>query len=171
MQDEIDVRRGELKVLRDAGRVMITRVHGAMMFADVRDASGQLQIQLTQDRQGEASYALFRDSIDPGDFVQVAGTLFTTKRGEHTLAVTDWKVLAKALLPLPEKWHGLQDVELRFRTRSPAFGMNEDGRRRMTQRSKVVSPIRSFLDAQGFLDVETPTLQPVYGGGFARPFT
>ncbi|OGL73127.1 lysine--tRNA ligase [Candidatus Uhrbacteria bacterium RIFCSPHIGHO2_12_FULL_60_25] len=206
MQDEIDVRRGKLKVLRDAGmnpypsraertasaahahadfdalsasgtpvtvagRVMITRVHGAMMFADVRDASGQLQIQLTQDRQGEASYALFRDSIDPGDFVQVAGTLFTTKRGEHTLAVTDWKVLAKALLPLPEKWHGLQDVELRFRKRYLDLVMNDDVRRRMIQRSKVVSAIRSFLDAQGFLDVETPTLQPVYGGGFARPFT
>jgi lysyl-tRNA synthetase, class II len=111
-----------------AGRVLITRVHGAMLFADVRDGSGQLQIQLTVDR-GEEAFNRFRDRIDPGDFIQAEGTLFLTKRGEKTLAVSAWKLLAKALRPLPEKWHGLQDVEIRYRERELDLIANEDVRR------------------------------------------
>ncbi len=157
------------KEITIAGRVMITRVHGAMIFADVRDASGSFQIQLTLDR-GEALFNRFRDRIDPGDFIQATGTLFKTKRGEETLAVTDWKILSKALLPLPEKWHGLQDVELRFRKRYLDLLANEEVTKRMVARTRIISSIRALMDAKGYLEVETPTLQPIYGGGFAKPF-
>ncbi|HWQ99327.1 MAG TPA: lysine--tRNA ligase, partial [Candidatus Methylomirabilis sp.] len=153
-----------------AGRVMITRIHGAMIFADVRDASGQFQIQLTQDRQGDKSFELFRDRIDPGDFVQATGTLFKTKRGENTLAVTDWILLAKALRPLPEKFHGLKDVELRYRDRELDLVANEDTRAVFRLRSKTIRALREFLDAEGFDEVETPVLQAIPGGATARPF-
>lgn len=153
-----------------AGRVMMTRVHGAMLFADLRDESGRLQIQLQVDRQGEESFNLFRDCVDPGDIVQVSGTLFRTKRGEETLAVTDWKMLSKALLPLPEKWHGLQDVETRYRERELDLIANEEVRNRFVVRTKMVSALRRFLDDRGFMEVETPMLHPIPGGANARPF-
>ncbi len=153
-----------------AGRVMITRIHGAMIFADVRDATGQLQVQLTLDRQGEESFGLFRDRIDPGDFVQAAGTLFKTKRGEDTLAVSDWRLLAKALRPLPEKFHGLKDVELRYRDRELDLVASDETRSVFRLRTKVISALRQGLDAEGFEEVETPVLQAIPGGATARPF-
>jgi lysyl-tRNA synthetase class 2 len=160
----------DARVLVLAGRVMITRVHGAMIFADVRDASGQLQIQLTVDRQGEESFNRFRDRIDPGDFVEVRGTLFKTKRGEDTLAVTEWRILTKALRPLPEKWHGLQDIELRSRHRELDLISNEESRKAFRIRSKLIRTLRELLDAEGFDEVETPMLQAIAGGATARPF-
>lgn len=160
----------EGKVVALAGRVMMTRVHGAMIFADLRDETGRLQFQLQVDRQGEASFNLFRDCIDPGDFVQVSGTLFRTKRGEETLAVNEWHVLCKALLPLPEKWHGLQDVETRYRERELDLIANEEVRNRFLVRSRLVSALRRFLDERGFLEVETPMLHPIPGGANAKPF-
>ena len=153
-----------------AGRLLITRIHGGILFADLQDQGGKIQIAVKQDVVGEPSFALFRDTLDPGDFVEVTGTLFLTKRGEKTLQVNAWKVLAKALLPLPEKWHGLADIEQRFRKRYLDLLLNADVRERMLVRSKVISAIRALLDGRGFLEVETPTLQPIYGGGFARPF-
>ncbi len=153
-----------------AGRILTIRVHGGMMFADLQDAEGKLQIAFKEDALGEEAFARFRDLIDPGDIVEASGTLFLTKRGEKTLNVTSWNLLSKALLPLPEKWHGLQDTEIRFRKRYLDLIMNPEVRARLETRSKLISELRTFLDARGFLEVETPTLQPVYGGGFARPF-
>ncbi|MDP3793156.1 MAG: amino acid--tRNA ligase-related protein, partial [Candidatus Uhrbacteria bacterium] len=153
-----------------AGRVLTIRVHGGMMFADLTDGGTKIQIAFKEDHLEKNVFELFRDLIDPGDIVEVTGTVFLTKRGEKTLEVKSWKILTKALLPLPEKWHGLQDVELRYRKRYLDLIMNEEVRERLVARSKIISAMRQFLDARGFLEVETPTLQPIYGGGFARPF-
>lgn len=158
------------KTVTISGRLMTTRLHGKMAFADLRDESGMIQIQLTVDGVGQKSFERFEQLIDPADFIQITGTLFLTKRGQRTVAVGEWILLAKALRPLPEKWHGLQDTELRFRKRYLDLLINEDVRRRMRIRSAIISSIRTLLDAKGFLEVETPTLQPLYGGGFARPF-
>lgn len=153
-----------------AGRIMITRIHGAMLFADLRDETGQIQIQLTLDRNGKEAYERFRDRIDPADFVQVTGTLFKTKRGEETVAVTDWKLLAKTLRPLPEKFHGLKDVELRYRDRELDLVANEETRTVFRLRSRTIRALREYLDASGFEEVETPVLQAIPGGATARPF-
>ncbi|MEK7115818.1 MAG: lysine--tRNA ligase [Patescibacteria group bacterium] len=153
------------------GRILTIRVHGGLIFIDLHGGTEKIQCLFKLDLIGESSFNLFRDCLDPADFVQVTGTLFTTTRGEKTLTVTTWKILTKALLPLPEKWHGLQDVETRFRKRYLDLLMNEEVMARMQARSKIISSIRSLLDGKGFLEVETPTLQPIYGGGFARPFT
>lgn len=153
------------------GRLLTTRLHGGLIFADLKDATGQIQILIKLDEVDKKAFELFRDAVDPGDFVQVTGKLMETKRGEKTLKVDKWLVLCKALLPLPEKWHGLSDVELRFRKRYLDLLMNPEVFERMVMRSKLVAALRNFLDGQGFLEVETPTLQPIYGGGFARPFT
>ena len=115
--EHFDEWQSSTKTITLTGRVMTTRVHGALIFADIRDASGKLQILLKQDAVGDESFALFRDRIDPADFIEATGTLFTTNRGEKTLQVSSWAVLAKALLPLPEKWHGLSDQEIRYRYR------------------------------------------------------
>ncbi len=157
----------ELLVL--AGRVMTIRVHGGMMFADLRDESGQIQLVFKEDGLSEA-FNLFRDTIDPGDFVEAHGSAFLTKRGEKSLLISDWRILSKALLPLPEKWHGLSDVELRFRQRELDLIANPEVRERFVVRSKLVSSMRAFLDGQGFLEVETPVLQTLAGGAAARPF-
>lgn len=169
-QSEFDTWAEQNKVITVVGRVMTTRIHGKMAFADLRDESGTIQIQLTVDGVGEESFERFVDTIDPADFIQVKGTLFLTKRGQRTIAVSEWNILVKALRPLPEKWHGLVDTEIRFRKRYLDLIMNEDVRVRMIARSGIISSIRKLLDDKGFLEVETPTLQPVYGGGFARPF-
>ncbi len=153
-----------------AGRILTTRVHGAMTFADLADETGSLQISLKEDDIGKETYEQFRDNVDPGDLIEVTGTLFTTKRGEKTLSVASWRMLAKALLPLPEKWHGLQDVEKRYREREMDLLSNPDVRHRFLVRSKIVASLRRFLDARGFIEVETPILQPIPGGANARPF-
>ncbi|MCC6564021.1 lysine--tRNA ligase [Candidatus Uhrbacteria bacterium] len=151
------------------GRVMSIRVHGGMMFADLEDESGRIQLLFKEDDIAEA-FALFRDAIDPADFVEATGVPFLTKRGEKSLKVSSWRILVKAILPLPEKWHGLQDVETRFRQRELDLLSNPEVRERFRVRSKLVSSLRSFLDERGFLEVETPMLQPIPGGANARPF-
>lgn len=153
------------------GRLLTTRIHGGLIFADLKDETGKIQILIKLDEVGAKAFELFRDALDPGDFIQATGALMETKRGEKTLKVKEWKMLCKALLPLPEKWHGLSDVELRFRKRYLDLLMNPKVFERMVLRSKLVSALRDFLDEKGFMEVETPTLQPIYGGGFARPFT
>ncbi len=154
-----------------AGRLLVIRVHGGMMFADLADETGKIQITFKQDEIGEELFTQFRDLVDPADIVEVRGVLFTTKRGERSLSVQSWRILAKALRPLPEKWHGLQDVEARYRKRYLDLLVGEGVRERLIVRAKIISSLRALLDARGFIEVETPTLQPVYGGGFARPFT
>jgi len=153
-----------------AGRILTIRVHGAIMFADMIDDFGGIQIALKEDKIGTESFVQFRDQIDPGDIIEASGTVFTTKRGEKTLAVNAWKVLAKALLPLPEKWYGLQDMEKRYREREMDLLSNPEVRHRFLVRSKIVTSFRKFLNERGFIEVETPMLQPIPGGANARPF-
>lgn len=153
-----------------AGRVQTIRLHGGMMFADLADESGKIQIALKEDEIGVESFATFRDLMDPADFAEVGGTLFQTKRGEKTLRVSVWRPLAKALLPLPEKWHGLQDVEARYRERELDLLSNPEVRERFRVRSRIVSSMRRFLEARDFMEVETPVLQTLPGGANARPF-
>lgn len=152
------------------GRVRLLRPHGGLMFGQVQDESGLVQMAFRKDHLGEDRYKEIQQTIDLGDFVELTGTAFTTKKGERSLNVTALRLLAKTLLPLPEKWHGISDVETRFRKRYLDLIMNEDVRKTLLKRTRIISAIRSLLDAREFLEVETPTLQPVYGGGFARPF-
>jgi lysyl-tRNA synthetase, class II len=153
------------------GRVRALRNHGASTFAHLEDGTGRFQLYFKKDEIGAESYKNFNDLIDRGDFLGVDGTLFTTKKGEPTLLVKNWRLLGKTLRPLPEKWHGLQDTEIRFRQRYLDLLMNDEVRRRMILRSAVIDSIRATMKKHDFLEVETPTIQPVYGGGFARPFT
>ncbi|MBI2023349.1 lysine--tRNA ligase [Candidatus Giovannonibacteria bacterium] len=153
-----------------AGRVMASRGHGGSIFLDVFDGSGKFQAFLAEDRVGADSFKLFSDNIDTGDFVALSGKLFNTKRNEPTLEVLKWEILSKSLLPLPEKWHGLTDVEERFRKRYLDILMNSDVKERFLLRSKIVSELRALLDKEGFVEAETPVLQPLYGGALAEPF-
>ena len=123
-----------------------------------------------KDHLGEERYKEIQQTIDLGDFVELTGSAFTTKKGERSLDVTTLRLLTKAILPLPEKWHGISDVETRFRKRYLDLIMNDEARNTLLKRSRIVSAIRSLLDSRDFIEVETPTLQPIYGGGFARPF-
>ncbi len=152
-----------------AGRVMGRRSMGKMSFLDIRDGSGKIQLSLRQDVLGAKRYGLL-DDIDIGDFVGAEGKLFVTRAGELTLEVADLAMLCKSLHPLPEKWHGLVDVEKRYRQRYLDLISNEETRDVFLMRSRVISALRGFLDARGFVEVETPMLQPHAGGAAARPF-
>jgi len=155
---------------RVAGRLTGRREFGKAAFLDVTDRSGKIQIQARKDDLGEESFARIT-SLDLGDILGVDGTAFKSRRGELTLRATEWKLLAKSLAPPPDKFHGLEDVETRYRRRELDLIANEDARELFILRSKVVSAIRRWLDSRGFLEVETPVLQPLYGGALARPFT
>lgn len=152
------------------GRVLSLRVMGKASFAHLADGSGRLQIYLTQDALGEEEYKNLREELDIGDFVAGSGTLFYTKTGEPTLRATQLTLIAKSLRPLPEKWHGLRDVETRYRQRYLDILSNERARQIFLTRTQMVRALRRFFDEQGFLEIETPVLQPVYGGAAARPF-
>ncbi len=151
------------------GRITAKRSMGKMSFLDIRDGTGKMQLSLRYDRLGGEKYELLHD-IDIGDIVGAEGQLFLTRAGEITLEVADLTMLCKALHPLPEKWHGLADVEKRYRHRHLDLISNEDTRRIFAVRSRAITAIRSFLDGWGFLEVETPMLQPHAGGAAARPF-
>lgn len=152
------------------GRLMSIRVMGKSTFAHIEDGSGRIQIYLRQDSLGEEACEFFKRDFDIGDFIGVTGQLFRTRTGEITLQVNDFKMLAKSLHPLPEKWHGLKDVEIRYRQRYLDLIANEEVREIFVIRARIVSALRRFLDERGFLEVETPVLQPIYGGAAARPF-
>jgi len=157
------------KPVKTAGRVSAKRGHGGLTFADLRDASGKIQICLKQERVGEATYRLF-DSLDLGDIVGVAGTLFKTKTGEVTVQVDELCVLAKALRPLPAKWHGLKDVEVRYRQRYLDLIANEPVRQVFVQRAHLLASLRATLERRGFLEVETPMMHAIPGGAAGEPF-
>ncbi|MGA9349792.1 MAG: lysine--tRNA ligase [Anaerolineae bacterium] len=152
------------------GRLMSIRVMGKSAFAHIEDGSGRIQIYLRQDTLGEEAYEFFRRDFDIGDFIGVTGQLFRTRTGEVTLHARDFNMLAKSLHPLPEKWHGLKDVETRYRQRYLDLIANEEVRKIFLIRARIVSALRRFLDGREFLEVETPVLQPLYGGAAARPF-
>lgn len=153
-----------------AGRIRQIRRHGGSSFVRIEDESGDIQLYCKKDALGEASYALFSDAFDLGDIIEVSGTLFTTKTAEITVLVESFRMLAKALMPLPDQWHGLSDVELRYRHRELDLISNPDVRARFVIRSKLVSALRRFLDDRDFMEVETPILQALPGGATARPF-
>lgn len=155
--------------LRAAGRMTAHRDMGKSHFVDLRDASGRIQIYVQAKELGPEVMEIF-NLLDMGDFLGVEGSCFITKSGEPTLKVTKLEVLGKSLRPLPEKWHGLQDVEARYRQRYLDLLTNEQSRAVFEKRITIVREIRNFLQARGFLEVETPMLQAVAGGAAAEPF-
>ena len=152
------------------GRIRLMRVQGAVTFAQIEDESGRIQIFLKRDLLDENLYSLFTENIELGDIVQVKGKMFLTKAGEKTLEVNDWKILAKAILPLPEKWKGLKDIEERYRHRALDLLMNPDVRNKFVFRNRMISRLRKFLEENGFQEVETPILQTIPSGAAAKPF-
>jgi lysyl-tRNA synthetase class 2 len=155
--------------VRVAGRVMTIRPHGKAGFAHLQTDGARLQIYVRLDAVGERDFELYK-LLDLGDIIGVEGYLFRTKTGELTVHADHLQFLAKALLPLPEKWHGLTDVEIRYRQRYVDLMVNADVRRIFEQRTHLVRALREFLDAEGYLEVETPMMQPLAGGAMARPF-
>jgi len=165
-KEDVDSQNIEVSI---AGRIMTKRGKGKAGFAHIQDLSGQIQIYVRQDAVGEEAYAIF-NSADLGDIVGVKGLLFKTKVGELSIKVTTFEHLTKALRPLPDKFHGLKDVEQRYRQRYLDLIMNEDAKRTFVTRSKIIQAIRRYLDSQGYLEVETPMLHTIAGGASARPF-
>src|SRR3954469_20862792 len=155
---------------RVAGRLAARRGHGKAAFLDVVDRSGRIQVHARLDVLGEESFERLV-SLDLGDLVGIDGTAFKSRRGELSLKATGWTLLAKSLAPPPEKFHGLEDTETRYRRRELDLMANEEARELFILRSKVIRAIRRWLDEHGFYEVETPVLQPLYGGALARPFT
>jgi lysyl-tRNA synthetase, class II len=151
-----------------AGRVVTLRHHGKTCFAHLMDHTGRIQLYARADQLGD-DYPLFTE-LDLGDFIGVTGEMMRTRTGELTLAVKAFTFLAKSLRPLPEKWHGLKDVETRYRQRYVDLVVNPESRRIFLLRSRIVQAVRAFLDARGFVEVETPMMQPIPGGAIARPF-
>lgn len=160
----------EKKTITLAGRIRSFREHGGSTFLHFEDGSGSMQAYCKRDTLGEEKYKFFLENFDIGDFIEIKGVLFTTKRGEKTIEAQDFRMLAKSLLPLPEKWHGLKDIEERFRKRYLDFIMNSEVRQKFELRSRIISAMRKILEANGFCEVETPILQPLPGGALAKPF-
>ncbi len=152
-----------------AGRIMSVRGHGKASFANLMDMSGRIQVYFRQDVVGEEAYEIF-NLIDIGDIIGLNGRVFKTKRGEVSVEVQAFTLLTKSLRPLPEKWHGLKDVETRYRQRYLDLITNPEVRDIFVTRSKIISATRRYLDKLGFLEVETPILHPIAGGASARPF-
>lgn len=153
-----------------AGRIMTVRLHGKAAFATIQDESGTVQIYIKKDEVGEAQFDLFKDLIDMGDIVWVYGYTFKTKTGQITLHIEKLELLSKCLYPLPDKFHGLHDVETKYRQRYLDLMTDESTRDRFIKRSLVLREMRNYLDRHGFLEVETPMLHPIAGGAAARPF-
>ncbi len=152
-----------------AGRMMSLRLHGKSLFFHLLDASGKIQVYVKSDEVGKEKFELF-DLFDIGDHLGVTGKVFKTRTREITIRATDFCILSKSLLPLPEKWHGLQDKEKRYRQRYVDLIVNEEVKKVFLVRTELIKVIRGFLDDLGFVEVESPILQPLYGGAFARPF-
>lgn len=152
-----------------AGRITAMRSMGKAIFLDIRDGYGKLQVYLRRDAVGEEKYSLLQD-FDIGDFIGVEGQVFKTQTGEVTIRASDFTMLSKSLQPLPEKWHGLADVEKRYRQRYLDLLSNEQVRHTFEVRTRVISTMRRFLEEHGFIEVETPVLQSLAAGALARPF-
>ena len=155
--------------VRLAGRMMSKRVMGKVSFCDLQDSTGRLQLYVRRDELGEEAYAQFK-KFDIGDIIGVAGTVFRTQRGEMSIRCSSVTLLSKSLLPLPEKFHGLQDKDLRYRQRYVDLIVNPEVRDTFKMRSAFIKHVRDFLDGRGFMEVETPVLNTISGGATARPF-
>ena len=170
LKEEYDLEPGDEKVSL-GGRVVAIREMGKAVFAHIQDLTGRIQIYLRKDLLGDDRFGLFKDFVDLGDILGVRGRVFRTRTGELTVEVEDFKILAKCLHPLPEKWHGIKDTEVRYRQRYLDLIANPDSRKVFLLRSRVIGEIRRFLEENGFIEVETPVLQTVASGANARPFT
>lgn len=164
--EELDAKHAEVSV---AGRIMTKRRMGKASFAHIQDLSGQIQIYVREDAVGDVAYKAF-DILDLGDIVGVKGVVFKTKTGETSIKVQELEVLSKSLFPLPDKFHGLKDVEVRYRQRYVDLIVNPEVQETFILRSRIIQAMRRYLDAHGYLEVETPTLHNVAGGAAARPF-
>jgi lysyl-tRNA synthetase class 2 len=151
------------------GRILAIRSHGGSVFCDFTDGSGKFQALLKKDILKE-TFSLFEETVDIGDFLELKGNLFLTKKKEKTIQVLSWRIISKSLRPLPEKWHGLQDIEERFRKRYLDILINNEVKNKFILRSRIITEIRSFLNQEGFIEVETPILHPLAGGAAAEPF-
>ncbi|MCM8830428.1 MAG: OB-fold nucleic acid binding domain-containing protein, partial [Candidatus Omnitrophica bacterium] len=162
------IKEGDVDV-KTAGRIMAIRHHGGSSFFDIKDSTGKIQIYIKKNAISEKELFIFK-RLDIGDIIGVEGDVFRTKTGELTILVKHFTLLSKALNTLPEKWHGLKDVEIRFRKRYLDLIMNEDVRDVFKKRIKVIQYIREFLNSKGFIEVDTPMMHPIPGGAEARPF-
>ena len=152
-----------------AGRICGLRKHGGSTFADLVDESDKIQVFFSKDKLLTTHYSLLT-YLDIGDFIEVKGEVDKTQAGEVTIFAKSFQLLAKSIRPLPNTWYGLKDIEVRFRKRYLDLLLNKEVRERLATRTKIVKAVREFLDSQGFMEIETPTFQPVYGGAAARPF-
>jgi len=170
--DEFAVKEASGEVVDAAvvGRLVLVRPMGKASFAHIEDGTSRLQIYLKKEEVGEETYELFLKDLDLGDFVEAQGHMFRTKTGEPTLRVAQLRIISKAIQPPPEKWHGLKDTETRYRQRYADLLSNPEVRDVFRKRTKIVNALRRFFDGLDFLEVETPILQPLYGGAAARPF-
>lgn len=152
-----------------AGRIMATRTHGKSIFSDLKDETAKVQLYVNRDIIGQEEFSVF-EQLDIGDIIGTSGPLFKTMTGQMSIKVSKFSLLAKSLRPLPEKWHGLKDVETRYRQRHLDLIANEKVREVFILRSRIISKIREFLDGKGYLEVETPMMQPIPGGATGKPF-
>ncbi len=160
----------ERKFIVLAGRIRARREHGGSVFFNIEEESGLIQLYVKKDKIGEREFDFLLNNIDIGDFIEVHGVLFLTKKEEKTLEVEKYRILSKSLLPLPDKWNGIQDVEERYRHRYLDLLFNPEVKAKFKHRNKILQALRSFLLQHEFTEVNTPTLQPLYGGASARPF-
>lgn len=163
------ISKGEKEIIL-VGRMKTIRTHGGLTFIDFEDGTGKIQGLIAKDKVGAEFYETFLEMFDVGDFIQARGTLFETKRGEKTMQIADCKIITKSLRALPEKWHGLKDVEERFRKRYLDLMFSPEVKNNFIIRSNFIKELRNFLNNEGFLEVETPILQLLYGGARAKPF-
>ncbi|MBP8819606.1 MAG: lysine--tRNA ligase [Syntrophomonadaceae bacterium] len=159
----------EGSTVKIAGRIMAKRRHGKAGFANLQDLTGNIQLYFRKDDLGEDKYELFK-KLDIGDILGIEGEVFRTQKGEISIHVRDLVYLSKSLHPLPEKWHGLKDVELRYRQRYVDLIVNPEVKEVFIKRSRIIKEMRNYLDERGYLEVETPMMQPIAGGATARPF-
>ncbi|MGC9023043.1 MAG: amino acid--tRNA ligase-related protein, partial [Dissulfurimicrobium sp.] len=157
------------QTFRPVGRIMGLRRFGKAAFLHIQDSSGRIQVHISRDMVGDESYSIFK-KFDIGDIIEVSGYLFRTQTGELTISARSIRLVTKSLRPLPEKFHGLKDKEIRYRQRYVDLIINEDVRRVFILRSKIIQIVRNYLNESGFLEVETPMMQPIVGGATARPF-
>ena len=160
---------GEVKKVRVAGRMIARRIMGKSLFASLRDRNDSIQLYVQKNIVGDDEYAKFKE-LDLGDIISAEGEIFVTRTGEPSIRTEKFELLSKCLRPLPEKWHGLTDMEQRYRQRYLDLICNMDVRKTFELRSKIISEIRKYLDSRGFMEVETPMMQPLAGGAAARPF-